>query len=68
MAFEEPTWHQGCLKPLSAATRQLFNILEPSLKVLDQMETIKLFAAKKKKKKETESLVTKYVWILHLGI
>ena len=33
VGFEEPHYCQGfCLKPLSAATRQLFNILEPSPK------------------------------------
>ena len=46
MAFEEPLWCQGfCLKPLSAATRQLFNHPGALSQALDQMETIKLFAA-----------------------
>ena len=49
VAFEEPLWYQGfCLKPLSAATRQLFNHPGALSQALDQMETIKLFAEKKK--------------------
>ena len=50
VAFEEPLWCQGfCLKPLSAATRQLFNHPGALSQALGQMETVKLFAAKKKK-------------------
>ncbi|KAJ8788579.1 hypothetical protein J1605_005310 [Eschrichtius robustus] len=50
VAFEEPLWCQGfCLKPLSAASRQLFNHPGALSQALGQMETVKLFAAKKKK-------------------
>ena len=56
VAFENPPWCQGfCLKSLSAATRQLFNHPGALSQALDQMETIKLFAAKKKKKKKDYS-------------
>ena len=49
--FEDPLWCQGfCLKSLSAPTRQLFNHPGALSHALDQMETIKLFAEKKKKK------------------
>ena len=47
--FEEPLWCQGFyMKPLSAASRQLFNPLEALSQALDQMQTIRLFADKNK--------------------
>ena len=47
--FEEPLWCQGFyMKPLSAATRQLFNSPGALSQTLDQMQTIRLFAEKNK--------------------
>ena len=51
-AFEEHFWFQSfCLKPLSTATWHFLTTLEALSQVLEQMETIKLFEAPKKKKK-----------------
>ena len=45
--LRSPLWCQCfCLKPLCAATEQLFNCPGALSQDLDQMETIKLFAAK----------------------
>ena len=47
--FEEPLWCQVFyMKPLAAATRQLFNPPGDLSQTLDQMQTIRLFAEKNK--------------------
>ena len=65
LAFEEPLWcHCVCLKPLSPTTRQFFNSPGALSQALDNMETIELFAGKKKKSTERSNNMINFENIL----
>uniref|UniRef100_A0A8C6F692 Ferritin n=1 Tax=Monodon monoceros TaxID=40151 RepID=A0A8C6F692_MONMO len=66
VAFEEPLWCRAfCLKPRSVASMQLVNHTGALSQAMDQMETIKLFAEKKKAfKSHLEILIMKINYTL----